>query len=235
MAELPTYAQLSGRVYYRTQKNRMRGLRWLLMAGIAVMLAACGGIDVQWQEQARMAEGEILLLNRTGKGEQHFELGNPGGGGWAKAVMSLEVAELPADWQRPPVWETEYVPILLDYQPSEKLWSLVATFYFCDGWEKLGRPRLPYVEYQSRNGEPWQVVPLEERMIGRNTNLLTGPSSKGEPKLVTVEERDRRNRSAADRFRKIVDKWDSGGCCKCSVKLYEECNCPDLTQGDHHG
>ncbi|MDR0735748.1 MAG: hypothetical protein LBF51_02760 [Zoogloeaceae bacterium] len=174
------------------------------------MLAGCGGIDVQRQEQARTAAEEILLLNRTAKGKQHYEPGN-GGGGWKPTEMSLEIAELSANWMRPPVWRNpEYAPILLDCQPAENLWSLVATFVYCDGWDKLGRPPLPYVEYQSRNGEPWKVVPLEKRLIGRKTNLHTGPKSGGEPRLVTVEERDWRNRSAGAKYRKIVAEWRTG-------------------------
>ena len=57
------------------------------------------------------------------------------------------------------------------------------------GWYNLGRPKLPYVEYQSKNGGPWAVVPLEERLIGRKTNLLTGPRSGGEPSFLSLQDK----------------------------------------------
>ena len=180
----------------------------LLALGIAaIMLARCGDVNIDWQEEVRMADGEMLLVYRTAKGEKQRELGGPGG--WKETEMSLEVLKLPDNWKLPPIWRKEYVPILLDYQPQEHIWSIVATFYYCTGWERLGRPDLPYIEYQSKNGGLWQVIPLEERLIGRKTNLLSGPSSKGEPKLVTAEERDRRNRRAAKEFRWIVSKWSN--------------------------
>jgi hypothetical protein len=173
--------------------------------GITAMLTGCGDVNIQWQEEVRMADGEMLLVNRTAKGEKQGELGGPGG--WNQTEMTFEIINPPKNWKQPPIWREEYVPILLDYQADGHIWSVIATFYYCDGWEKLGRPKLPYVEYQSRDGGPWEVVPLEERLIGRNTNLLTGPRSGGEAELVTAEERDKRNRSAANKYRKIVAKW----------------------------
>ena|GEM_PF-515924 len=173
----------------------------LAIVTVTVFLINYGNINIRWQEQVQMADGNVLLLNRTAKGE------SPVLEGWKQVEMSLEFVELPTNWLGPPVWRTEFVPILLDYQPEGHVWSIIATFHYCDGWEKLGRPKLPYVQYQSHDGGPWKVIPLEERLIGRSTNLLTGPSPKGEPKLVTVEEKDKRNRSAANESRKIVAKW----------------------------
>jgi len=185
-------------------------LGWLLAAGMAAMLAGCGnGVDLKWQEEVKMADGQILLLNRTAKGEQvggHF--GTTGGGGFKEKELTLDVVKLPEGWQPPPVWRTEFVPVLLDYQPEEHTWTLVATFYSCDGWEKMGRPKLPYTEYQSKNGGPWKIVPLEERLIGRSTNLYTHIGGKM-PKHITAEETDRQSRSAGNMYRKILAMWGS--------------------------
>ena len=84
---------------------------------------------------------------------------------------------------------------------------MVATFYYCTGWYNLGRPKLPYVEYQSKNGGPWTVVPLEERLIGRKTNLLTGPRYEGEPSFLSLQDKKGRGDNAADRFRRIIQSW----------------------------
>ena len=97
--------------------------------------------------------------------------------------------------------------MLLDYESSTHSWSLVATFYYCETWYQLGRPVPPYIQYRSTNGSAWTHVPLEERFVERRTNLLTGPSSDGEPELVTVADKERRERSAVQRFQRILRKW----------------------------
>ena len=189
-----------------------------MAVGISVMLfgmlTGCGGVNIRWKEEVRMVDGEMLLVDRTAKGRMAGGNGMGGPAGWKEEEMSLKVLKLPANWPPPPIWRMGYVPILLDYQREEHIWSVIATFYFCDSWEQMGGPSLPYVQYQSRNGGPWEIILLEERLIGRKTNLLTGPSSKGEPRLVTAEERDRRNRRADKKYQSIVADWrgcSSGG------------------------
>jgi len=189
---------------------------WLVAVGISAMLSGmltgCGGVNIRWKEEVRMVDGEMLLVDRTGKGRKYCEPGRPCG--WFPSEMSVQVVKLPANWAPPPVWLKEYAPILLDYQPQERAWNVIATFVDCDGWERLGYPDLPYIQYQSKNGEPWEIILLEERLIGRKTNLLTGPKHKGEPRLVTAEERDRRNNRAARYFQSIVAVWKENGCSK---------------------
>ena len=133
------------------KKEKTSGwLGWLLAAGIAVLLVGCSNqVDLKWQEEVKMADGQILIVNRTAKGQKY---GGPWGegGGWDSKEMSLELVKLPLNWQPPPVWRTEFVPILLDYQPEGRTWSVVATYYTCDGWKKMGSPKLPYTEYQSK-------------------------------------------------------------------------------------
>ena len=182
-------------------------LGWLLAAGMTAMLAGCSnGVDLKWQEEVKMADGQILLLNRTAKGEQvggHF--GTTGGGGFKEKELTLDVVKLPEGWQPPPAWRTEWVPVLLDYQPEEHTWTIVATFFWCKGPKS---PPWRYIEYQSKNGGPWTVVPLEERLDGRDTNLYTHIGGKM-PGFITVEERDRQSRSAANQYRRIMANFGS--------------------------
>jgi hypothetical protein len=196
--------RLARRILFSSKVNRIDyfyALAWLLVLGIVmVLLFNHGKVDIRWREQVRMfGYDEFIYLDRRVKRESEYS--DEG------TEISIEVVQLPDGWNSPPVWRKEYEPLLLDYQPDRRVWSIVATFSYCSGWERLGRPKLPYVEYQSRDGGPWEVVPLEERLIGRNTNLLTSPRSDGERELVTAEERDKRNRSAANEDRKIVAKW----------------------------
>ena len=177
--------------------------KWVAI-GIIGVLTACGEVDLQWSEEVQLNDGQIIVVKRTAKGEQRGELGGPGG--WEETEMSIALGNA-SEGQEFPIWQTAYVPILLDYQPPEKTWSVVATFYYCTGWYNLGRPKLPYVEYQSKNGGPWAVVPLEERLIGRKTNLLTGPRSGGEPSFLSLQDKKGRGDNAADRFRRIIQSW----------------------------
>ena len=177
--------------------------KWMVI-GVMGGLAGCGEVDLKWSEEVQLDDGQIIVIKRTAKGEKQGELGGPGG--WEEKEMSIAL-EKAAEEQAFPIWQTAYVPILLDYQASEKTWSVVATFYYCTGWYNLGRPKLPYVEYQSKNGGPWTVVPLEERLIGRKTNLLTGPRSEGEPSFLSLQDKKGRGDNAADRFRRIIQSW----------------------------
>lgn len=178
--------------------------RWWLTAG-ALLLAACGKVDLEWSEQIRLADGRVLVAERTAKGKAFKELGGPGG--MKQAEMSLAVVQAPPGLAPPPPWRAAYVPVLLDYQPSTGTWSLLATFYYCEDWDALGRPPLPYLQYQSVRGSAWKVVPLEARFLDRTTNLLTGPDTDGEPDLVTLPDKELRQRSAAVRYQRILRRW----------------------------
>ena len=189
---------------------------WLVAVGISVMLLGllnrCDDVNIKWQEEVRMSEGKMLLVDRTAKGKLTGGYGMGGTAGWKEEEMSLEVRQLPAAWAPPPVWRKKYAPILLDYHPQERTWRIVATHLACKGWERLGRPDLPYVEYQSRNGGPWEIIPLEEQLIGRKANLFPGMRSGVEPELVTLEETDKHYLSPEERYQRIISVWQPDNC-----------------------
>lgn len=148
----------------------------------------------------------MIVVQRTAQGKTYSELG--GTGGWRDPVeMSVSISPTSDEIRPPPVWRDAYVPVLLDFDASSKSWSMLATFYYCETWYALGKPIPPYIEYQSIHGSLWKRVPLEERFIGRETNLLTGPRTDGEPDLVTIASKEFRQRSAARRFQRILRKW----------------------------
>jgi hypothetical protein len=162
-------------------------------------------VNLEWSEEVRLDDGRMLLVERTAQGKQFAELGGPKG--WDQTEMSLSVVQAPDGVKAPPQWRDAYVPVLLDYQPQSESWSVLATFYYCEAWYELGRPIPPYIQYRSTKGSAWARVPLEERFIDRSTNLLTGPSSEGEPERVTLADKARRERSAVQRFQRILRKW----------------------------
>ena len=186
---------------------------FLVFAG-ALTLVGCDRASVKWSEEVRLADGRMIVVARTAQGRTYSELG--GTGGWRDPVeMSIAITKAPGDIKLPPEWRDTYVPVLLDYDESDKSWSIVTTFYYCETWHALGRPILPYIEYRSVNGAPWQRVPLEERLIDRKANMLTGPSTDGEPSFVTVEEKERIQLRAGSKHQRILRRWggeEGNGC-----------------------
>lgn len=187
--------------------EQWRRLLWgcLLLATLA--LCGCGNVQLQWSEEVRLHDGRLLVVDRTATGKKLSELG--GTKGWEQVYMSIAFDQVPPSAVRPPPWRAAYVPILLDYDSTSRTWSLVAAFYRCETWYALGRPIPPYVAYQSIDGQPWRRGVLEERLIGRSANLLTGPRSDGEPDLVTIVDKEQRRRSAAPLFKQVLRKWGS--------------------------
>jgi hypothetical protein len=110
----------------------------------------------------------------------------------------------------PPKWRENFVPVLIDYDRATETWSVVASFYFCSTWYELGKPPLPYVEYRSRRGGAWERVLLDPKFLGREGNVFTGMSARGESGLLQVDEKKVRSRSTYEPLRKIVSEWN--GC-----------------------
>ena len=181
---------------------------WLRICALAsaLMLVGCDQASVRWSEEVRLKDGQMIVVKRTAQGKTYSELG--GTGGWRDPVqMSVSIAPTPGGIKPPPEWRDNYVPALLDYDPHSKAWSIVATFYYCSTWHAMGRPIPPYIEYQSTSGGSWQRVPLEERLLDRETNLLTGPSTNGEPSLLKIEAKELIQRSAGRKYRRILRTW----------------------------
>jgi hypothetical protein len=178
-------------------------LKLLILLIVTGALPACGKVDVKWREEVRLASGETIIVARTAQGKRLGEIG--GSGGWEATRMTVEIDD-PKRPANPPAWSDRWVPMLFDFDPDTKEWFLVATFYTCTDWYDLGRPKLPYVQYRTRDGR-WEQVPLDTKLFGRPANLLTGVNAGGEPKLVSIEAKERRSRGAGKKFRHIVDVW----------------------------
>lgn len=186
----------------------MNGKRVLsLLFFCALALLGCGQVDLRWSEEVQLSSGKTIIVKRAAKGEKIGEIGGPGG--WEQKEMSVEIDAKDSEIFNPPVWRTAYVPVLLDYDASRKEWLIVATFYTCQGWYDLGRPKLPYVEYRVANSGQWRVVPLDAALIGRKTNLLTGVRSGGEPPMLTLKDKAGRGLRAGEKYRNIVGHWQS--------------------------
>ena len=184
-----------------------------LSAGVIIvvtaLISACqfGDRRIQFREEVRLVNGELISVDRVVKAKPLGEIGGPGG--WEPIYMSLQIAE-PKNPGSPPKWESEagLVPILFDRDPLTNEWVLLATFFTCEPWYRLGRPKLPYAEFRVRDGH-WRQVDLSTQWIGRSANIFTGIRSSGEPDMLTLSEKDRRDSdpAIAAKYRKIVGHW----------------------------
>lgn len=177
--------------------------RITLHLGFVLLVAGCGNVDITWREDVLLEDGRMLLVKRTAKGKRLGEIGGPGG--WEATEMTLEIEE-PSSSANPPRWGERWVPMVFDYDSKTKEWYVVATFYMCEDWYDLGRPKLPYVEYRARGGK-WERVPLNSGLFGKKANLLTAVRSGGEKRRVTIEDKTRRDWNAGRKFKEVSSTW----------------------------
>jgi hypothetical protein len=166
--------------------------------------------DIHFKEQIQLSSGEVVIVDRLFKTESFGELGGPGG---CEAKFNSMVIVESNDVNKPPIWQSDtgLIPILFDQDVNTKEWYLVTTFFSCEAWYQLGRPKLPYQEFRLREGK-WQAVPLSLNLIGRDANVMTSMRNKDEllvHTLATKHERWR-NPKIAPEYKKIVADSTSG-------------------------
>ena len=188
---------------------------WLasIAAVLTTFLVACGNSHMEWNEQVRLQSGEVIVIARTAKFSENSVAG--GGGGSFNKGMTLQIVQ-PTKPDNPGPWDARFVPIILDRDPLTNEWFIVATFFHCDSWYELGRPKLPYTEYRFRN-DRWLQQPLTETWIGRETNVLPSDLSdkaaiaESKPAL-TVERKQGilSNPAMPRKYKAVVDNWTTG-------------------------
>lgn len=187
---------------------------WVGATLATLLLAGCGDPRLDWTEQVKLQSGEVISVARSAKFSENWIAG--GGGGSFNKGMTLQIVQ-PAKPDNPGIWDARFVPILLDRDPETKEWFVVATFFHCDSWYELGRPKLPYTEYRFRNGR-WVQQPLTPKWIGREGNVMPvdladkGPISESKPTL-TLEHKERiflDRPGTSPEYRRVVDKWSTG-------------------------
>lgn len=177
----------------------------------AVRLAGCqlGDKDIRFTEEVQLSNGEVISADRFIEAASLGEVGGPGG--WESKYQSFEIV-VPKRTDNPPKWEskTGLIPILLDRDTANNEWVLLATFYTCDAWYSLGRPKLPYAEFRVRDGQ-WQKLELSSQWLGHATNVFADINSSGEPaRLTLADKRKRADPRVAQKYRLIVAQWSTG-------------------------
>lgn len=187
--------------------------RWLTGSVFLAAVVLLGWLGLfrdktlRYSEEVQLATGDVIQIERVIKATPLGEIGGPGG--WEVKFNSLRMtagALVP-----PPSWENAdgLVPLLFDRVGSD--WFLVATFYTCEAWYDLGRPKLPYAEFRVVSGA-WQPVPLAPELVGREANVLTEIPFDSKNHLLTVGQKRARNAdpTIAPKYLKIVDHWTTG-------------------------
>ncbi len=170
---------------------------------IALGLLIAGGAaffhdwPFSWKEDVQLHSGEVIVIQRSATLSANYIAG--GGGGSIVRNMTIEFikpslapAELPASATLPSAatvasypttaWHSRFVPAIIDRDPDNQEWFIIGTFFHCDSWYEIGRPKLPYTEFRYRNGR-WQRQPLSEKFIGRPTNLHIADRNLADPHL----------------------------------------------------
>jgi hypothetical protein len=100
--------------------------------------------------------------------------------------------------------------VLLDRDPQDAQWTILATFHMCQSWNDFGRPKNPYAEFRLNSGH-WQRVEFSRVWIGLKANVFTGMRASGEPNLLTISEKEgRADPRTAKWYTQIEEHWLSG-------------------------
>lgn len=196
--------------------NISKWIRLMKYTTLVLCLALFAGCDgsgkdkSSWEEEVQLENGQVIWIQRIVESVTHSAEWSGGGGGRVDYLQNTII--IPQDnpvAPAPPVWTAKTdVPMLLDYDEEKQTWFIVTTFFMCGDWVNWGKPVLPYRQYEVRNGK-WVLVPLDEKLIGRQANLLAGIMN-SKIKRVTIEDRLRIIWNAGDKYKAIITTWD--GC-----------------------
>lgn len=180
-------------------------LTLLCVLTLTLTLVGCSRISESWKEEVRLSDGRLIVVKRTAKGRITRDMAMRATG-WIPRETTVRIGQVDGA-VKPPVWRSDLIPVVMDYDAASSTWSVVATYMWCSTWYDMGRPTSPYVQYISVGGEAWRVVPLQPGLVGRRANLLTHIRPTGESGLVREQYKEMRWRSSSARFKAITSSW----------------------------
>ena len=135
-----------------------------------LFLSACEAskADLTWVEPVKLASGETVKIKR------HVVMihERAWGGGFSSApIYRTSSIELEPASPEFPKWDAPFVPIVMDKDPANGEWLIVASIDGCSLWLRNGLPRPPYWAFRLRNGE-WYRSPIPGSFIERKANLF---------------------------------------------------------------
>lgn len=158
-----------------------------------------------WKEEVQLQNGELLTVDRSIQFEFDRPIGGVGGSDVIESTLEISSPnrkDSPPQWRHPP-----FLPLVFDRDPDNNEWFIVATFYMCTDWYSLGRPKLPYTEFRYRNGT-WIQLPLSEKLIGREGNILVPNGRDAGPDYSLQMKRDKlSDPRVSPEYKSIVRAW----------------------------
>ena len=135
-----------------------------------LFLSACEAskADLTWVEPVKLASGETVKIKR------HVVMihERAWGGGFSSApIYRTSSIELEPASPEFPKWDAPFVPIVMDKDPANGEWLIVASISSCSLWLRNGLPRPPYWAFRLRNGE-WYRSTVPDSFIERSANLF---------------------------------------------------------------
>ena len=189
----------------RTSTALIHKLRLILRCTLLLTMASCSRMSETWKEEVRLSDGRLIVVKRTAKGTITRDIAMRATG-WKPRETTLRIAPVDGG-AKPPVWRSNLIPVVMDYDPASATWSVVATYMWCSAWYDMGLPASPYVQYVSAGGEAWRVVPLQLGLVGSRANLLTHIRPTGESGLVREQYKEMLWRQSPDQFKSISTSW----------------------------
>jgi hypothetical protein len=172
---------------YNGPKQRFTAFVLILIVG--AYLVACGAGSEKWKEEVQLSDGRVVVVER----EKLYE---GGGDEWAanrslskpnadRIRFTLDISGQPIEWRTrkisPQTWPE--TPLVFDIESGKPtVFTLVAISGCCEAYSK----------YVYQNGV-WTEELLPDQFEPHTTNLLYG-TLKDLPRLVNLQEKDKRNR-----------------------------------------
>jgi hypothetical protein len=171
-----------------------RGRRWglwvaggllLAIAALVVWLVFFWGVmRKSWSEEVQIAAGEVIVVKRRMKLVKIYPELRPV---W---TTRFEAMRLP-DGVR---FETEdrIVFVRLERGPRPGTWVLIGSPLYCEEFNKYGRPKPDYIQFEYVNGR-WTYRPVQPEFLGRQANLLISDRYARNGSRVTLADKEQWN------------------------------------------
>jgi hypothetical protein len=155
-----------------TPPKRRRRWGWWVAGAVLVAIAGLviwlvffwGVMRKSWSEEVQIAAGEVIVVKRYMKlVKVYYEISHPG---WQ---TRRNVLTLPDGVRFDS--EDRLILIRLERGQPPVRWVLIASPVFCEEFNKYGRPKPDYIQFEYVDGQ-WRYRPIEPRLLGQPANLL---------------------------------------------------------------
>lgn len=172
---------------------------------IITLISACAPKQYVWEEEVQLQSGEVITVRRTISFKEYQPAGGGGGSDILNStldVISPQHPSNPGTWSHPP-----FLPLVFDQDPDSHQWYIVATFYMCNTWYEMGRPKLPYAEFHYENGQ-WTQTPLSEKYIGKDGNMLVPNQADATRNHTLISKRQLMHEPGISaRHKRVISTW----------------------------